>query len=95
MSEALRISVPRKLFLEAFDLFVRAMFKIDKFIARLLGAANEFVQLQLDSFAVSVLTVLDEKDGKERHQRRSCIYDELPSVRIMKERTGGSPHDDG
>jgi len=85
--------VPSEFLLQALDLLVRAMLKIDKFIARLLGAANEFVELQLNCFAVSILAVLDEKDGKERYQRRSCIYDELPSVRIMKQRTCGSPYD--
>jgi hypothetical protein len=94
-SRTLRIFVPGKFLLETLDLFIGAMLKVDELVAGLLRAANELVELQLDGFAISILTVLNEEDGKERHQRRSGIYDQLPRIGVMEKRTSGSPNDHG
>ena len=62
---------------------------------RVLGfpGPDEFVQLHLNGGAVPVLGVLDEEDHHERNNRRTGIYDELPGVREIKERTGDRPNE--
>lgn len=91
-SHKLRISFPREFLLKMFDLFIGAVLKVDELVAGLPRAVNEFIELQLDGFAITVLTVLNEEDGKKRYQRRSSVYDELPGVGIMKNRSGRRPY---
>lgn len=55
--------------------------------------SEQFIQLQMDDAAILVLALLDQKHHQERHDRGSRIYDELPSVRIVKERARYDPED--
>jgi hypothetical protein len=51
-------------------------------IARRLCAADQFVELELDGFAVVILAV-NKKDGEERRQCRTGVDDELPTFVIL------------
>jgi hypothetical protein len=80
-----------KFFLERAQFLIRAVFKIDKFVARVLRCRNEFVELELNSSAFAILRVLYEKDRKKGEDRRRRINDELPRVRVIEEWTRHRP----
>src|SRR6478609_1705332 len=66
------------------------MFDPDKRIMR--GAdTNEFIELDLNGGAVAVLGILDQEHHQEGDDRRSRIDDELPCIRILKQRTRDRP----
>jgi hypothetical protein len=53
--------------------------------------ADEFVQLQVQGFGVSILRVLDEKYDEEGNDGSAGINDELPCIREMEERAAHRP----
>ena len=77
-----------KLFLKAGKIFIGKFFKIDKFISSAFQRSNYFVELQMSSFGIAVLRILNEKDHQESNNCRSGINNELPGIRIMKRRPG-------
>jgi len=54
--------------------------------------ADQFVQLQVQGFGITILRVLNEEYDKERDDCGACINDELPGVREVKERPARSPY---
>src|SRR5581483_10588073 len=82
-----------ELLLKLGNLFITAMFKIDKLVARALVAAHQFVELQVNCPCVAVLGVLDQEHHQERHDRRAGIDDQLPCVGVMVMRPEQRPDD--
>jgi hypothetical protein len=76
------------------EFVVGEILEIDQRIARLGGAADQFIEFQVESLGVAVLSVLDEKYHEEGNDRRRGIDHELPSVREMKERASNAPDND-
>jgi len=84
---------PLEFLFELLQLFVGKVFKIDKFITRAFEGPDQLVEFQLNGFPVAVLRVLDDKDHQEGDDSRASIDDELPSVGVVKLRSGCGPHD--
>ena len=68
-----------ELLFELFQVLVRKLFKIDKFISRALDGANDLIEFQMDCFGVTVLRVLNEEDHKKSHNGRSTMRASLVS----------------
>ena len=83
-----------KLLLELLQLFVRKVFKIDKFISRTFESADDLIQFQMDRFGIAVLGVLDQEHHEKGDDRCGSINNELPCIREMKGGTGQDPHED-
>src|SRR5665647_2492017 len=47
--------------------------------------ANEFVALDLNRCAVAIVRILDKKDHQKCDDRRACVDDELPGIRVLKQ----------
>lgn len=78
------------------QLFIRKFLDVDEIVIRRMMRADEFVQLQVQSLGVSVLSVLDEKDDEKRNDTGAGIDHQLPGIRIMKIGAGNSPdHQNG
>jgi len=56
--------------------------------------SDQFVEFLLDCFGVSILGVLNEKDHQEGDDRSASIYDQLPRVAEVEQRTCDDPNDD-
>jgi len=56
--------------------------------------SDQFVEFHLDCFGVSILGVLNEKDHQEGDDRSASIYNQLPRVAKVKDRTRDDPNDD-
>ena len=84
---------PLEFIFEPLQLLVGKVLKIDKFIARAFKGPDQLVEFQLNGFPVAVLRVLDDKDHQEGDDSRASIDDELPSVGVVKLRSGCGPHD--
>ena len=56
--------------------------------------SNQLVELEVQRRAIAVLRVLDKKHHQERDDRRARIDDQLPGVRILKNRPGRRPGND-
>ena len=67
------------------------MLQVDQSVSRGIRAADELVQLQLDCPAVFVLAVLNEKHREEGEHGRRGVYDQLPSVGVVKDRPRDRP----
>jgi len=83
-----------ELFFELFQVFVRKLFKIHKFISRAFDGAKELIQFEVDRFGVAVLRILDQKHHEEGHDGRGGIDDQLPGIGKMKRWAGQNPHKD-
>src|SRR5204863_5296892 len=66
---------------------------IEKGVVASGGGANQFVELELHCFAVTVLSVLDEKNHQKRRNRRRGIDDQLPGIAKVKNRPQDRPYD--
>ena len=55
---------------------------------------DQFIQIQVDRFCITVLRVLNQKDHEKRDNGGVGIDDELPSIGIVKEWAGESPNYD-
>jgi hypothetical protein len=71
----------------------RQAFHVDYLILGFVYGVDKLIQLQMDRFRVPVLRVLNEKHHQKCNDRCPGIDDQLPGVRIMKNRTGKAPHD--
>jgi hypothetical protein len=56
--------------------------------------SDQFIQLQLHSRTVSVLSVLDEEYHEESDDSRARVYDQLPGVTEAEYGAGKSPYQD-
>jgi hypothetical protein len=83
-----------ELFFELFQILVRKLFKIHKFISRAFDGANNLIKFQMNGFGIAVLGVLNQKHHEEGNNRRSGVDDELPGVGEMKSRPSEAPHGD-
>src|SRR5436190_12085191 len=81
-------------FLHFFHLFVRKLFKIDKFITRTLKGTDQLVQFQLNGFPVAVLRVLNQEYDQEGYDGGAGVDDKLPRIGKMKQHPGRAPDDD-
>lgn len=70
--------------LEQNELFVRQLFQVQKRVVGIVIGANEFIELKLYGYAVTVLGVLNEEHHEERRDGRARVNDELPAVAIAK-----------
>ena len=52
---------------------------------------ENFVELRLYRYPVTILTVLNQEYREESENSRGCIDDKLPSVRIMEDGTRNGP----
>lgn len=53
---------------------------IDHLVSRVIGGADQLVQLQIDGARIAILRVLNKEDHEKRHQRRSRADDLRPAV---------------
>ena len=53
-----------------------------------------FVELRLDCRTITVLSILDQEDLKERDDRGAGVDDQLPRVRVVEYRARQTPNDD-
>src|SRR5436305_1850820 len=73
--------------IERLQLFIGELFYIDQLVVRATQCVYQLVQLQVNSFRVTVLRVLDKEHHQERDNRRSGVDYQLPGVRVMKLRS--------
>jgi hypothetical protein len=83
-----------KFFLEFGDLLVTQIFQVHEAVSRAFNGMNQFVELEMNSFSVAILGVLDQKHHEECNNRRARIDYQLPSIGEMKERARQSPDND-
>ena len=69
---------------DLFNLGVGQSLNPDKAAARITNGTENFVELGLDSGAVSVLAVLNQKHREERQHGGRGVDDQLPGVRIVE-----------
>lgn len=58
---------------------------------RPLGGTNKLIKLDLNSFCVTVLGVLYQKDHQKSDDRRAGIDHQLPCIAELKQRSGNQP----
>jgi hypothetical protein len=73
------------------EFFVGEVLNADERILRC-AHPNEFIQLDLDRGAISILRILYEKNHQKRDDRSPRVYDELPSIGIIEDRAGYCPY---
>ncbi len=81
-----------ELFLEFFQIFVRQIFKIDKFVSRVFEGADNLIEFKMHCFGIAVLRVLNQKHHEEGNDRRRSVNNELPGIGKMKRWSGEEPH---
>ena len=81
-------------FLEFLHVFIRQVFKVDKFITRTFKGPDQFVEFQLNGFPVAVLGVLNQEHHQEGYDGCTRVNDKLPRIGKMKHRPGRGPDDD-
>src|ERR1700722_11020911 len=78
---------------ELFDLHLAQMLDADESIMR--GTRPyQFVEFYLQCRTVAILSVLNQEHHEERNNGRARIDDELPRIRIMKQRSAYRPDHD-
>lgn len=60
-----------------------------------LGRPQQFVELDLDGLAITILRILNQEYHQEGHNRRRGVDDQLPGITEVKYRTQNRPNDDG
>jgi hypothetical protein len=70
------------------------MFQTQQSISRAPHDSQQFVELEVNGFGVTVLSVLDEKHHQERNDGRSGIDHELPGIGVVKQWAGDQPSHD-
>lgn len=83
-----------ELFFDLIQLFVRHLVERDEAGSSALDPAKQFIELQAHNARLPVLRVLNKKDDQKRDDRGSRVDDELPRIRIVKQRAGRAPGDD-
>lgn len=73
-------------------LFVGQVLEAHIVLASALGSTQQFVELELDGFAIAVLGVLNEKYHQEGDDSRPGVDDKLPGVTKLKHRARGRPY---
>ncbi|SRR5579871_587096 len=73
------------------QLFIGKFLDINEIVIRWVMRTDEFVELQVKGFGVTILRVLDEEDDEKRNDGCACVNDELPGVRKMEERAACGP----
>ncbi len=53
--------------------------------------ANQFVEFELDSVAIAILGILNQKYHQECDDRRARVYDQLPRVAELEYRACDAP----
>ena len=81
-------------FFQGVEFLVGKLLDVDEIVIRGMVRADQLVQLQVQSFRVTVLRVLDQEDHQECDDRGPSIDDELPGVRVLEVGSGDSPEDD-
>src|SRR5207244_5145478 len=76
------------------QLLLFQLFKVQYCIVSVLCNPDQLIKLDLNSLGVAVLGILNEKYHEERHNRRCCVYHQLPRVTEMKDGTGDNPRGD-
>lgn len=66
------------------DFGVSEMFDTNQVAFRFAGA-NQLIGFCLDRYAIAVLGSLDPKNHQESGERRTCVDDELPCLRVIKD----------
>src|SRR4030067_2007561 len=56
--------------------------------------SDQFVELHLDCFSVSILGVLNQKDHQERDDRSASVDGQLPRIAEAEQRTCDAPGND-
>ena len=79
---------------EVIELRVRKIFQVKQFIAGALAHPDQFIELEMERRAVAVLCILDEKHHQKSNNGGSCVDDQLPGVRVVKQRTSDRPDHD-
>ena len=74
-------------FFQAFDVKER--------IVRSAHRPDQFVELELDSMAIAVLGILNQKNHQECDDRRAGVDDQLPRVAELEYRARDTPDYDG
>lgn len=89
-----RVTLRRTLALlpELLNFFLGEVLDTDKVIPDL-AYSDQLVQLDLDGGTVPVLRVLNKEHHQECDDRRARVDDELPGIRIVKNWTRHSPHE--
>lgn len=72
------------------QVFVAKVFKPYVLCACASGT-DEFVEFNLDSFAIAILGILDEKNHEKSNDRGARIDDKLPCIRKVKKWTRNTP----
>src|SRR6478609_7232459 len=55
---------------------------------------DQLVKFDLDRSAVAVLRILDKIDHQKSHNARTRVYDQLPRIRVIEERSRHCPDHD-
>lgn len=79
---------PLKFVLQAIELGIRQIFHLHQGGASRLNSPNQFVQFQLNDLGIAILRILNQENHQKRAERGRCVDDELPSIRVMKARSG-------
>ena len=65
--------------------------QVQQGIVRPSRRTNDFVQLELDRHAVTILSVLNQEDHQERHNGRRGIDDQFPGIAEMGKGAANRP----
>src|SRR6266705_6419088 len=76
------------------QLLLFQLFKVQYCIVSVFCNSDQLVKLDLNSLSIAVLGILNEKYHEERHNRRCCVYYQLPRVTEMEDGTGDNPRGD-
>lgn len=80
--------------MDEIQLLVTKLFDVHHLVSCLVDRVNEFIQFEVDRTRVSILGVLNDEHHEERDDRRSSIYDKLPGIRVVEERSRDRPNSD-
>ena len=81
--------------LDLIQFVLRKFLDVQDGVVAAFGGAEQFIQFDLDGFAVAVLSVLNQKHHQECDDRRGRIDYKLPGIAEMKNWSQNAPYHNG
>ena len=86
-------TLARDFLAKSLDLTFVPTIQADEAVLRLIYSSYEFVKLGVQSFALSVLCILNQEYHQKGDDRSSSVDHQLPRVGVMEERSSRGPND--